>query len=151
MVRIKGVLERGADLLLQTWSVVTVVRTDAPQHGWLWLCQLQGTLNLQNQKICKCRDQQMKFYCCCRAIVWSLPFPDILGEEASDGQTGVANSSCHSCAEFDVAVPRLPAHSMECCPSTLTHPSSTKGSSSSQAAAVGPLCFFLHQLCTNFC
>lgn len=71
MVRIKaGVLERGTDLLLQTWWVVAVVRTDAPQHGWLWLCQLQGALDLQNQKIWKCRDQQIKFHGCCRDIVW---------------------------------------------------------------------------------
>lgn len=139
MVRIKaGDLERGTDLLLQTWWDVAVVRTDAPQHGWLWLCQLQGALNLQNQKISKCRDYQIKFHGCCRDIVWSLPFLGILGQEASDGQTEVATSSCHSCAEFGVAVLRLPAHCMavECC--------------SSQAAAVGPLCFFLHQLCTSF-
>lgn len=129
MVRIKaGVLERGADLLLQTWWAVAVVRTDAPQHGWLWLCQLQGALNLQNQKICKCRDQQIKFHRFCRDIPWSLLFPDILGQEASDGQTEVANSSCHSCAELDVSAPWLPAHSMdvECCSSTRTHPSSTQ-------------------------
>lgn len=91
MVRIKaGVLERGTDLLLQTWWVVAVVRTDAPQHGWLWLCQLQGALDLQNQKIWKCRDQQIKFHGCCRDTVWSLPLLGILGQEASDGQPPAA-------------------------------------------------------------
>lgn len=155
MVRIKaGVLERGAHLLLQTWWVVAVVRTDAPQHGWLWLCQLQGALNLQNQKICKCREQQRKFHCCCRDIVWaSLPCPDILGREASDEQTEVAHCSCHSCPEFGVAAPRLPAHcvDVECCCSTHTHPSSTQGLQQQPGCCCRASAFSLHQLCTNFC
>lgn len=36
----------------------------------------------------------------------------ILGQEASDGQTEVPNSGCHSCAEFGIAAWRHPAGSI---------------------------------------
>lgn len=44
--------------------------------------------------------------------VWSLFFPDILGQEASDGQKDVPISSCHSCAEFDPTAQGHPTHSI---------------------------------------
>lgn len=154
MVRIKaGVLERGTHLLLQTWWVVAVVRTDAPQHVWLWLCQLQGALNLHNQKICTCREQQIKFHRCCRDMVWSLPFLDILGQEASDGQTEEPTAAA-TAALCLVWLPRGSQHTAwmwSAAAAPIPIPAAPKGSSSSQAAALGPLCFFLLQLYTNFC